>query len=154
MWGGNIHPSLKFLASEYHDFPWPENIWKKKKIFFLWRSGKQRRKRRKILFYLRWSCMEIYGSRNSEASCRRCAHRASWTGRAGPQTDMVLGLHRTCGAFHGRPDLQSLHSPIIKRTEKLSIEQKSYQGGGGQDQIKSCAWTQTSTWSSSTAATL
>ena len=34
MWGGNIHPSLKFLASEYHDFPWPENIWKKKKIFF------------------------------------------------------------------------------------------------------------------------
>ena len=33
MWGGNIHPSLKFLASEYHDFPWPENIWKKK-IFF------------------------------------------------------------------------------------------------------------------------
>ena len=34
MWVGNIHPFLKFLASEYHDFPWPENIWKKKKIFF------------------------------------------------------------------------------------------------------------------------
>ena len=59
MWGGNIHPSLKFLASEYHDFPWPENIWKKKKIFFCGGVEKQRRKRRKILFYLRWSCFRF-----------------------------------------------------------------------------------------------
>ena len=37
-----IHPFLKFLASEYHDFPWPENIRKRKRYFLyieLWFRG-------------------------------------------------------------------------------------------------------------------
>ena len=52
MWGGNIHPSLKFLASEYHDFPWPENIWKKKKIFFVeeWKNREEKGGRYYFIF--------------------------------------------------------------------------------------------------------